>query len=48
VWRRPAITPGKPARARIRIAFGLTVLRLKVGKTALYQALGGSAVASRR
>ncbi|MBV8589069.1 MAG: recombinase family protein, partial [Acetobacteraceae bacterium] len=43
--RKPVITPDKLARARAYIAAGLTVreaaARMKVGKTALYEALGG-------
>jgi DNA invertase Pin-like site-specific DNA recombinase len=42
--RRPVITPDKLERARMHIAAGLTVreaaARMKVGKTALYKALG--------
>ncbi|MFE8585819.1 recombinase family protein [Sphingomonas sp. NCPPB 2930] len=42
--RRPVITPDKLKRARLHIAAGLTVreaaARMKVGKTALYEALG--------
>lgn len=45
--RKPVVTPDKLARARRHIESGLTVretaARVKVGKTALYQALGGSA-----
>ena len=45
--RKPVVTPDKLARARAHLAAGLTVreaaARVKVGKTALYQALGGSA-----
>lgn len=41
--RKPAVTPEKLARARAHIAAGLTVreaaVRVKVGKTALYEAL---------
>jgi len=41
--RRPVITPDKLARARVHLAAGLTVreaaARVKVGKTALYEAL---------
>lgn len=44
--RKPVVTPDKLARARQHLAAGLTVreaaARVKVGKTALYQALGGS------
>jgi len=43
--RKPSVTPEKLARARALVASGLTVReaagRLKVGKTALYKALGG-------
>jgi hypothetical protein len=39
------VTPDKLARARTHLAAGLTVreaaARVKVGKTALYEALGG-------
>jgi len=45
--RRPVITPDKLRKARDHIAAGLTVreaaTRLKVGKTALYKALEGTA-----
>lgn len=45
--RRPVITPDKLKKARTHIAAGLTVreaaTRLKVGKTALYKALEGTA-----
>ncbi|MFC7521413.1 recombinase family protein [Xanthomonas populi] len=45
--RRPVITPDKLHKARDHIAAGLTVreaaTRLKVGKTALYKALEGTA-----
>ncbi|EQB17374.1 DNA invertase [Sphingobium lactosutens DS20] len=45
--RRPVITPDKLRKARAHIAAGLTVreaaTRLKVGKTALYKALEGTA-----
>jgi DNA invertase Pin-like site-specific DNA recombinase len=45
--RRPVVTPEKLARAKAHLAAGLTVreaaARLKVGKTALYKALNGSA-----
>ena len=45
--RRPAVTADKLARARAHLAAGLTVreaaARLRVGKTALYKALNGSA-----
>jgi DNA invertase Pin-like site-specific DNA recombinase len=44
--RRPSVTPDKLARARVLIASELTVReaarRLKVGKTALYNALNSS------
>jgi len=44
--RKPVVTPDKLARAHAHLAAGLTVreaaARLKVGKTALYEALGGS------
>lgn len=44
--RKPVVTPDKLKRARTLIAQGLTVrevaARLKVGKTALYEALEGS------
>ena len=46
------VTPDKLARARAHIASGLTVrdaaARVKVGKTALYEALNGSAEAAPR
>ncbi|WP_081912992.1 recombinase family protein [Sphingobium sp. ba1] len=42
--RKPVVTPDKLARAKTHLAAGLTVreaaARVKVGKTALYQALG--------
>lgn len=45
--RRPVVTPDKLAKARAHLAAGRTVreaaARVKVGKTALYKALGGSA-----
>ena len=45
--RRPVVTLEKLARAKAHLAAGLTVreaaARLKVGKTALYKALNGSA-----
>ena len=45
--RRPVVTPDKLARAKTHLAAGLTVreaaARVKVGKTALYKALDGSA-----
>ena len=45
--RRPAVTPDKLAKARAHLAAGRTVreaaARVKVGKTALYKALGGLA-----
>lgn len=45
--RKAVVTPDKLARARTDLAAGLTVreaaARVKVGKTALYRALGGSA-----
>ena len=45
--RRPVITPDKLRKARDHIAAGLTVREaatgLKVGKTALYKALEGTA-----
>ena len=48
--RKPVVTADKLARARIHIAAGLTVreaaARVKVGKTALYAALGEAAVPS--
>jgi DNA invertase Pin-like site-specific DNA recombinase len=48
--RRPVVTPDKLARAKLHLAAGLTVreaaARLKVGKTALYKALNGSADAA--
>ena len=48
--RRPVVTPDKLARAKVHLAAGLTVreaaARLKVGKTALYKALNGSASAA--
>jgi DNA invertase Pin-like site-specific DNA recombinase len=44
--RKPVITPDKLARAHMHLAAGLTVreaaARLKIGKTALYEALGRS------
>lgn len=44
--RKPVVTPDKLARAHVHLAAGLTVreaaARLKVGKTALYEALGRS------
>ncbi len=44
--RKPVVTPDKLDRARRLVASGLTVreaaARLKVGKTALYEALGAS------
>ena len=44
--RKPVVTPEKLARARAHLAAGLTVReaasRVKVGKTALYEALGGA------
>jgi len=44
--RKPVVTPDKLARARAYLAAGLTVreaaARVKVGKTALYEALAGS------
>jgi DNA invertase Pin-like site-specific DNA recombinase len=43
--RKPAVTPDKLARAKALVASGLTVreaaARLKVGKSTLYNALGG-------
>jgi len=46
--RKPVVTLDKLARARAHLAAGLTVreaaARVKVGKTALYKALAGSAV----
>ena len=43
--RKPVVTPDKLARAQAHIAAGLTVreaaARVKIGKTALYQALAG-------
>lgn len=45
--RKPVVTPDKLSRAHAHIATGLTVreaaARVKVGKTALYKALSGSA-----
>lgn len=45
--RKPVVTPDKLARARALMASGLTVreaaARLKVGKSTLYDALGGAA-----
>ncbi len=42
--RRPSVTPDKLARAQAHIAAGLTVrqagMRVKIGKTALYKAIG--------
>lgn len=50
--RKPVVTPEKLARARAHIASGLTAreaaVRVKVGKTALYEALSGSANAGSR
>jgi DNA invertase Pin-like site-specific DNA recombinase len=47
--RKPSVTPEKLARARALVASGLTVReaagRLKVGKTALYQALASAKAA---
>lgn len=44
--RKPSVTPEKLARAKLHIEAGLTVreaaARIKVGKTALYKALGSS------
>ena len=44
--RRPVVTPGKLERARALLAQGLNVqkaaTRLKIGKTALYDALANS------
>jgi DNA invertase Pin-like site-specific DNA recombinase len=44
--RRPVVTPDKLARAQAHLAAGLTVreaaARVKVGKTALYEALGAT------
>lgn len=49
--RKPAVTADKLARAQLHIASGLSVreaaTRLKVGKTALYNALGGSNVGTK-
>lgn len=48
--RKPSVTPDKLARAKAHIATGLTVreaaTRLKVGKTALYNALGTAGAAA--
>jgi DNA invertase Pin-like site-specific DNA recombinase len=48
--RKPVVTPDKLARARVLIANGLTVReaasRVKVGKTALYQAIAEAKHAS--
>jgi DNA invertase Pin-like site-specific DNA recombinase len=48
--RKPVVTSDKLARARQHLSAGLTVreaaARVKVGKTALYQALSGSAEAA--
>ena len=47
--RKPVVTPDKLVRARIHLAAGLTVreaaARMRVGKTALYEALAAAAVA---
>lgn len=47
--RKPSVTPEKLVRARALVASGLTVReaagRLKVGKTALYKALGSAKAA---
>ncbi|HSO42771.1 MAG TPA: helix-turn-helix domain-containing protein, partial [Rhodospirillales bacterium] len=47
--RKPSVTPEKLARARALVASGLTVReaagRLKVGKTALYEALASAKTA---
>ena len=47
--RKPVVTPDKLARAHVHLAGGLTVreaaARVKVGKTALYKALGASDLA---
>jgi DNA invertase Pin-like site-specific DNA recombinase len=44
--RRPVVTPGKLERARALLAQGLNVreaaTRLKIGKTALYDALANA------
>jgi DNA invertase Pin-like site-specific DNA recombinase len=49
--RKPVVTPDKLARARAHLANGLTVreaaARLKVGKTALYEALSATPLPSR-
>lgn len=49
--RRPVVTPDKLAKARAYLASGRTVreaaARVKVGKTALYKALGGSTGAAK-
>jgi len=46
--RKPVVTPDKLTRARAHLAAGLTVreaaARVKVGKTALYEALASSAM----
>ena len=48
--RKPVMTPEKLARARVHLEAGLTVReaasRVKVGKTALYEALGGNGAGS--
>ena len=45
--RKPVVTPDKLAKARSYLGAGLTVreaaARVKIGKTALYEALGGKA-----
>ena len=50
--RKPVVTPDKLARARAHLAAGLTVreaaARVKVGKTALYEALGASATGPKK
>ena len=48
--RKPVMTPEKLAKARMHLEAGLTVReaasRVKVGKTALYEALGGNGAGS--
>ncbi|MGC1954627.1 MAG: hypothetical protein WA970_19050, partial [Gammaproteobacteria bacterium] len=50
--RKPSVTPEKLARAQALVASGLTVReaagRLKVGKTALYEALASAKAVNRR
>ncbi|BDA87232.1 invertase (plasmid) [Aureimonas sp. SA4125] len=50
--RKPVVTPDKLTRARAHLAAGLTVreaaARVKVGKTALYEAISGTAGGSKK